>query len=97
MKRFCDFATDQVALDGDKVRLDDILNEPIIVTGYRVRKSRFSKNESGEYLTLQFEREGRKCIVFTGSDVLIGQVKKYAHEIPFETAIKKISRYYTFS
>ncbi len=97
MKRFSDFATDQVALDGDKVKLDEILNEPVVIIGYRIRKSRFSKNESGEYLTLQFTREGKTWIVFTGSDVLIEQIKKYAQEIPFETSIRKINRYYVFT
>jgi len=97
MKRFSDFAAEQVALDGDKARLDDILNAPVVVTGFRIRKTRYSKNDSGEYLTLQFEREGKRWIVFTGSDVLIGQIKQYGDEIPFETVIRKINRYYAFT
>jgi hypothetical protein len=36
-------------------------------------------------------------VVFTGSDVLIGQVEKYADQIPFLTTIKKINRYYTMT
>ena len=59
--------------------------------------SRFSKNKSGEYLTIQFELNGNKRIFFTGSDVLIDQIKRYGKEIPFETVIKKINRYYTFT
>lgn len=97
MKRFSDFAEEEQALDGDKAKIDDIVNQPIVVTGYKVRNSRYSKNKSGEYLTLQFEIEGQKRVCFTGSDVLIDQTKKYGEHIPFEAIIKKINRYYTFT
>lgn len=64
MKQFADFADERKHLEGDKARIDDILN---------------------------------KEIIFTGSDVLIEQLEKYRHEIPFKTVIKKINRYYTLS
>jgi len=96
-KRFSDFATEPPVLDGDKVRLDTILNREIEIVGYRVGDSSYSKNKSGKYLTLQINIENKVKIVFTGSDVLIKQVEKYADEIPFSATIKKINRYYTFS
>ena len=96
-KRFSDFATEPPVLDGDKVKLDTILNREIEIVGYRINDSNYSKNKSGKYLTLQI-RIGREVkIVFTGSDVLIKQVEKYGDEIPFSATIKKINRYYTFS
>lgn len=97
MKRFSDFATDQVALEGDKARLEDIIDQSIVVTGYRVRGSRYGQNGNSEYLTLQFEWEGKTWIVFTGSKVLTEQIQKYSHEIPFQTVIRRISRYYSFT
>jgi len=96
MKKFADFSTDKI-LDGDKQKIDTILNQEIIVTGYSIKNSRFSKNKSGEYLTLQYEFENQKYIIFTGSDVLIDQVKKYADEIPFLATIRKINRYYSLT
>lgn len=69
----------------------------IVVTGFKIRKSKFSKNVTGEYLTLQYERDGKTFVCFTGSDVLIDQIKRYAHEIPFMTQIKKIKRFFTFT
>lgn len=97
MKKFSDFADEDRVLEGDRARIDEILNKKVIVTGYRVRKSRYSKNQSGEYLTLQIKVEDDLSVVFTGSDVLIQQLKKYGHEIPFEVVIKKINRYYTLT
>lgn len=97
MKKFGDFATEEQPLDGDKERIDNILNRAILVTGFRVKNSQYSKNESGKYLTLQFSIEKQTKIIFTGSDVLIGQLERYADEIPFMTTIKKINRYYTLT
>ena len=97
MKRFSDFAEEETGLEGDKVKVDDILNREILVIAYRIRNSKFSKNNSGKYLTIQFELDSGKHIFFTGSDVLIDQMEKYGQEIPFCVTVKKINRYYTFS
>jgi len=97
MKKFSDFSQEEQALDGDKIRTDSLVNQELVITGYRIRKSRYSKNVSGDYLTLQVEIDGETYVCFTGSDVLIDQVKKYAEEIPFIATIKKINRYYTLT
>ena len=98
MKRFSDFASEEGPLEGGKIKLDDVLNTEIIITGYRIRESKYQgKNKSGKCLTVQFEWDGNQHIFFTGSGVLISQLEKYAHEIPFATMVKKIDRYYTLS
>ena len=38
MKEFADFTTEEQPLDGDKERIDNILNRPILVTGFRIKK-----------------------------------------------------------
>lgn len=96
MKKFSDFADDKV-LDGDKVKIDDVLNKEIKVIGHSIKKSKYSKNKNGDYLTLQIELDNEKYIIFTGSDVLIEQLKKYETEIPFLATIRKINRYYSLT
>jgi len=96
MKKFSDFSKENV-LDGDKIRIDDILNEEVLITGYAIKNSRYSKNESGKYLTLQIIKDDKKYVVFTGSDVLIDQLEKYSDEIPFTATIRKINRYYSLT
>jgi len=96
-KRFTDFATETPPLDGDKIKLDTILNQEIEIVGCRFGATRHSKNKSGRYLTIQFKMDGEKRIVFTGSDVLISQMEKYKEEIPFFAKIIKINRYYTLA
>lgn len=96
-KRFSDFAEEESPMEGDKVRIDSILNQEILITGYKVKKSKYVKKGSDQCLTVQFETEGSKKIFFTGSNVLLDQLDKYGHEIPFVATVKKIDRYYTLS
>lgn len=97
-KRFSDFAEEPNVLDGDKVPIERIINKQIEVIGFKVKASKFPKNQTGQCLTLQFLDEYQeRHIVFTGSDVLIEQMCKYGEEIPFLATIKKVNKYYTLT
>ena len=91
---FSDFAETRHALDGKKVRIDEILNKPITVVGQRIIPSK--RNDGEKCLHLQFELGDALHILFTGSGVLIDQCEKYSDKIPFRTEIKKIDKYFTF-
>ncbi len=97
MKRFSDFANEEGQLEGGKVKLDDLLNKEVILSSFRLADSKFSRNKSGKYATVQFKYDetSRPHVFFTGSDVLIEQFEKYKTELPFVARIKKIDRYYT--
>ena len=94
MKKFADFSEEGTQLPGDKVKIDTILNKPIVITGYRISPSKFDKPD---YLCIQFEFEGKVYVVFTGSTVLMRQMRKYQNQIPFETTIVQHDKYFTFS
>ncbi len=93
-ERFGDFAEEE-AFDGDKLRLDEILNKEILVTGFRIKESHQKKDT--QYLTIHFELDGTQHVTFTGSSVLMDQLRKYESHLPFFAVIKKINRHYTFS
>lgn len=95
-ENFTDFAEEQT-LDGDKIKIDKVLNRKIIVTGYKITNSRFAKSNSSRCLKLQFTLDDKKRVLFSGSDILIEQIIKYADHIPFITNIAKIDKYYSFS
>lgn len=84
--KFSDFSEEETGLDGDKKKIEEILNKEILITGYRIGKSRYRDKD---YLTLQFENGGDKYIVFSGSGVLMKQAQKYEDKMPFHTTIKK--------
>ncbi|MEA3338623.1 MAG: hypothetical protein U9R15_01525 [Chloroflexota bacterium] len=92
--RFSDFAEEENPLEGEKKKLDEIVNMEILVTGFKIGKSKYKDRD---YLTLQFENGDGKCIVFTGSGVLIKQTQKYEDMMPFYTTIKKVNSYYTLT
>jgi hypothetical protein len=99
LRKFSDFATEETPLDGAKVKLDDIINQEINIVAFKLQNSKFSKNTTGKYATIQFTTE--QCtlprVIFTGSDVLIDQLERYKEHIPFQAVIKKINKYYTLS
>lgn len=93
--KFSDFAEESKVFDGDKKRIEDILNQEILLLDFKVKSSK--KKQDSLYATIQFKIESVNYIVFTGSGVLIDQLEKHKDSIPFYTSIKKIDRYYTFS
>lgn len=93
MNKFSDFAETGI-LEGDKVKLDEVLNNEVVALDYKISGSKYKTNSC---LTLQIEYNEEKRVIFTGSQVLIDQIKKYESMLPFKTTIKKINKYYTFT
>ena len=63
-KRFADFAEPPNILDGDKIKIDDVLNQEVEVIGCRINDSKYDKNKSGKCLTLQIMINGQKKSCF---------------------------------
>lgn len=101
MLKFSEFAEDdEKPIEGEKVRIESILNKPIILTAFKIRNSKYKKENCTQCATVQFyeiESPSRKEIFFTGSNVVISMLEKYGDKIPFETTIKKIDKYYTLT
>lgn len=92
---FSDFADESKSFEGDKKKIDEILNQEILVLDYVVKDSKQRKDS--RYVTIQFRLKDVNYIAFSGSAVLMEQLEKYKANIPFYTQIKKIDKYYTFS
>ena len=100
MLRFSDFAEPGGPLEGKKVKIDEILNIEILLRKFTMKESKYQKSSAKDCLTVQFEypdKPGEKHVIFTGSGVLIDQLRKYEDKLPFLAVIKKIDRYYTLS
>jgi hypothetical protein len=96
-KRFSDFAREHIPLDGDKIKIEAILNKEIEVLAVRIKPSKYGNKGTGACLTIQFVMDGKRYVAFTGSGVLTDQAKQYLTELPFLATIKKIDKYYTFT
>ena len=93
---YSDFTDTKPQLEGEKKSITEIFNIEILVTGFRVGKSKFKDKE---YLTLQFkfEKDGEKYIIFTASDPLIDEARKSEPKMPFYTTIVQRGKYYTMT
>lgn len=77
--------------------MSKVLNKKIIVHDFKLDASKYPKNKSGECLTIQIEIDNEKRVLFTGSDVLIEQIKSIKKDdFPFETAIIQNGECYEF-
>jgi len=98
---FTDVVPETSTLDGDKISIEKILNVPITVIGWRIDKSKFRDHgENSERLTLQFILNGERRITFTGSSVLIQQIREFEKRTEsrtFRTVIRKINKFYKFA
>lgn len=93
--RFSDFAEEAKAFDGDKKKIDEILNQEILVIDFKMKESKHHRDT--QYVTLQFKIDNTTFILFNGSRVLADQLEKYKDNLPFYAIIKKIDKYYTFT
>ena len=62
MENFSDFSDEKV-LDGDKMKIVDILDKSLIILDYKINNSKFNDKEC---LTIQFKMNEIKYVLFTG-------------------------------
>ena len=96
-----DLVPDRDVLNGDKVRIESVLNLPLVVTGWEITRSKVKKDE--QCLKLQFELNGELHVCFTGSTVLISQIEAIEKELEkrnlprkFRASIRKIGKFFKF-
>ena len=92
MQKFSDFAEEKPFV-GSKIKITEVIDKPIIVEDFRITKSKWS----GECLTLQIKYQNESRIIFTGSLPLCNQCRKFGENMPFETTIRKVNKYYSFT
>lgn len=93
--KFSDFSKEDLNLSGDKLQMRDVFDKKIIVKAYRMLDSKVVSGKS--CMQLQFELDGHEYVVFTTSVVLQRQMREYDSHLPFETTIKNMRKYHTFT
>lgn len=84
------------AFVGDKIQAKKLLNVEIKVLGFKIEPSK--QKPGTELLTIQIEKSGDRRIVFTGSTVLIDQIRRVPNtNFPFITTIKGDNDCYEFT
>lgn len=91
------FEPKQIQMDGQQIKIDDVLNKEVAFLDITVMASNFFE---GDYGTVQVMDDlGEKKFFRTSSAVLIKQLSdlKAAEKLPIRSVISKIKRYYTLS
>ncbi|MBR1380837.1 MAG: hypothetical protein IJ560_04635 [Alphaproteobacteria bacterium] len=94
LPRFSVFARDKLPLVGEKKRMGEILNRDLIVADFRIMRSKH--NDGDECLQIQVVLDDQVYVVFTGSRVLIDQIRSVTTQIPFCTQITRVDKYFSF-
>lgn len=94
----------QTTLDGDKVKIDEVLNKPIVITGAKITNSKYKKKGVEWCTKIQFhyENDTTPLVFFTGSQVIKDQIESVIStleekDLTFEvlTEVKKVGNYYS--
>ena len=86
------------AFEGDKIKIERILNKQIIVEDYKIGESNFKDKGSGKLLTVQIIVDNNKRVLFTGSVNLMEMIEQVPeNKFPFQTIIIKDNDRYEFS
>ena len=94
MKQFSSFGIKPPAsgLKGDKIKIERLLNRPIIVEKFEIKPSRFLDKGNGKCLHMQIKIGEAEHVVFTGSSVLMDSIQQVdQNDFPFTTTIVKDS------
>ena len=92
---FSVFARDKMPLVGQKIHVQDILDKEILITDFRIIQSKH--RPGGNCLQLQLYFNDTVYVLFTGSNVLINEIRESAEYIPFYTRITKADKYFSFT
>lgn len=88
-----DIKAPQKGFEGDKVKVERILNREIVVHDFKIDESKvkaFREKGSAQCLSLQISYNNEMHVLFTGSVVLIDQIKQVPKDkFPFTTTIIK--------
>ena len=95
--KFSEFASG-TALEGEKMKIEEVLDKPITVLAHKTIPDKFAKNEGDTVTIIQFSLDGKTHVSFTRSAVLVGQLKMMTEngKLPFSAKIVKRKRYLTF-
>lgn len=93
-------------LDGDKVRIDDLLDREIVICNYQVTTSKYKDKGCGYCIKVQFyyadDSAETKRVFFSGSGVIKDQLEearsvleKNEQPLLFKAVVKKVANYYS--
>lgn len=95
IKDFNDFGIKSKNFTGEKISIDRILNEVIVIEAFKIEKSKYADKGNGKRLDLQIKRGENQHVIFTGSMVMMDIILQLpADAFPFQAKIVRINMHY---
>jgi hypothetical protein len=94
MKKFENLGIEQPRqrFEGEKVSIYDILNKEIQVHKFKIGPSKYQDKGMSDCMDLQIKVDEIDRVMFTGSGILMEQIKSVkAEDFPFTTTIIKLN------
>lgn len=88
----------QQTFEGEKIKIERILNKVIIVDAFKIDESKFKDKGNGKLLTIQIIVDNNKRVLFTGSINLMDMIQEVPKDkFPFQATIIKENERYEFT
>jgi hypothetical protein len=103
MNKFSQFniKTTSKGFDGDKIKMERILNREIVVHDFKIEDSKvkaFQERGSGKCLHLQISLNNEMHVIFTSASVLMAVIHQIPKDkFPFTTTIIKENERFKFT
>lgn len=92
LRDFAKPGKDEDPLDGEKKKINEILDKEILILNFRIQKS---KIKDGNYMIVQFELDNKKYVIFTTARRLLKKLPRYEDKMPYHGTIIQKYKYYT--
>lgn len=93
MKKFSDFKKDVKYLDGEPIKIEDVIDKEILVLDHAIFNSKYNNDEC---LKIKFKLNEKEYVLNTGSKILREQINEDVEEFPFFAKIIKKNNYFKF-
>jgi hypothetical protein len=103
VKKFSQFGInrpDSNALKGEKIKINKVLNRPIIIERALIEPSNFKENGDGKRLSMQIQLNGEQRLLWSGSQSLKKmylEMQEKQIEFPIEVTITEDNQNFYFN
>jgi len=85
LQRVSDVVPRSGGMEGDLIYVRGLVDEEFVITGIAKRTG-----ESGDYLAVDIEWNGRKCFLFTSHQALVPKLLKCQEHLPLLATIRQV-------
>lgn len=95
IKRFSDLLPSGEVLEGEKIKMNDLLEKEVIIYAFKTIPDQF--HPDGTVTLIQLDMNGKRYVTFTRSGVLLKQLDSVRQQLPLRGQIVRRGKYFSFA